>query len=184
MYHVQTEGEKVRRYDQDTLAEILVERGYLTGLVADVYHMFKPTMNYTRGFCTYDFIRGQETDNWRGGALAEIEQQLQKDKAELAAKETALADLKNNLSAEEERPALIRQQLSSVKSQISEIELGPSGANNDDAEADVLGAIAAGLQGALVRTGKYRPGDEERLENTTATVFRNLEELSKSLKKS
>ena len=54
----------------------------------------------------------------------------------------------------------------------------------DDAEADVLGAIAAGLQGALVRTGKYRPGDEERLENTTATVFRNLEELSKSLKKS
>ncbi|MGD8424763.1 MAG: HAD hydrolase-like protein [Gammaproteobacteria bacterium] len=44
--------------------------------------------------------------------------------------------------------------------------------------------MAAGLQGALVRTGKYRPGDEERLENTTATVFRNLEELSKSLKKS
>ena len=32
----------------------------------------------------------------------------------------------------------------------------------DDAEADVLGAIDAGLQGALVRTGKYRPGDERR----------------------
>ena len=30
----------------------------------------------------------------------------------------------------------------------------------DDIEADVRGAIAAGLQGALVRTGKYRPSDE------------------------
>jgi arylsulfatase A-like enzyme len=62
--------------EQDTLAEILVERGYMTGLVADTYHMFKPTMNYTRGFCTYNFIRGQETDNWRGGTLATIEEQL------------------------------------------------------------------------------------------------------------
>ena len=57
---------------QDTLAEVLLERGYFTGLVADTYHMFKPTMNYTRGFVTYDFIRGQETDNWRGGSLDSI----------------------------------------------------------------------------------------------------------------
>ena len=62
--------------DQDTLAEVLVQRGYCTGMVADAYHMFKPTMNYTRGFCSYDFIRGQETDNWRGGTLDEIEAQL------------------------------------------------------------------------------------------------------------
>ena len=62
--------------EQDTLAELLVERGFLTGLVADVYHMFKPTMNYTRGFCTYEFLRGQETDNWRGGTLAAIEEQV------------------------------------------------------------------------------------------------------------
>lgn len=33
----------------------------------------------------------------------------------------------------------------------------------DDVEADVQGAVAAGLQGALVQTGKYRPGDELRL---------------------
>jgi arylsulfatase A-like enzyme len=59
--------------DQDTLAEILVSRGYLTGMVADTYHMFKPTMNYTRGFVTYDFIRGQESDNWRYGTRAAIE---------------------------------------------------------------------------------------------------------------
>ena len=32
----------------------------------------------------------------------------------------------------------------------------------DDAEADVGGAIAAGLRGVLVRTGKYRDGDERR----------------------
>jgi arylsulfatase A-like enzyme len=64
--------------EQDTLAEILVRRGYYTGLIADTYHMFKPTMNYTRGFCTYEFIRGQETDNWRGGTLSAIEAQLRK----------------------------------------------------------------------------------------------------------
>jgi len=64
--------------DQDTLAEILVKRGFFTGMIADTYHMFKPTMNYTRGFCIYDFIRGQETDNWRGGTLDMIEDQLRK----------------------------------------------------------------------------------------------------------
>jgi len=33
----------------------------------------------------------------------------------------------------------------------------------DDVEADVIGAMAAGLRGILVRTGKYRAGDEARL---------------------
>jgi HAD superfamily hydrolase (TIGR01458 family) len=33
----------------------------------------------------------------------------------------------------------------------------------DDAEADVGGAMAAGLKGVLVRTGKYRPGQETHL---------------------
>ena len=64
--------------EQDTLAEVLLDRGYYTGLVADTYHMFKPTMNYTRGFASYDFIRGQETDNWRGGTLASIAADLRK----------------------------------------------------------------------------------------------------------
>ena len=36
----------------------------------------------------------------------------------------------------------------------------------DDVEADVNGALAAGLGGILVRTGKYRPGDETRLAAT------------------
>jgi arylsulfatase A-like enzyme len=63
---------------QDTLAEILLNDGYFTGMVADTYHMFKPTMNYTRGFATYDFIRGQETDNWRGGTIASIAGEIRK----------------------------------------------------------------------------------------------------------
>ena len=33
----------------------------------------------------------------------------------------------------------------------------------DDWKVDVEGAMAAGLGGILVRTGKYRPGDEERI---------------------
>jgi ribonucleotide monophosphatase NagD (HAD superfamily) len=33
----------------------------------------------------------------------------------------------------------------------------------DDAVADVEGALRAGLQGALLRTGKYRAGDEARI---------------------
>ena len=34
----------------------------------------------------------------------------------------------------------------------------------DDAAADVGGAIGAGLQGILVRTGKYLPGDEDKID--------------------
>jgi len=63
--------------DQDTLAEILVNHGYLTGLISDTYHMFKATTNYTRGFVTYDFIRGQESDRWRFGDLNKIRKKLE-----------------------------------------------------------------------------------------------------------
>jgi len=40
----------------------------------------------------------------------------------------------------------------------------------DDAEADVEGALNAGLQGILVRTGKYRGGDEHRISASDALV--------------
>ena len=53
--------------DQPTLAEMLREAGYRTGLVADVYHMFKPSKNYWRGFDQWTFLRGQETDPQRSG---------------------------------------------------------------------------------------------------------------------
>jgi HAD superfamily hydrolase (TIGR01458 family) len=40
----------------------------------------------------------------------------------------------------------------------------------DDADADVAAAVRAGLQGCLVRTGKYNQGDEDRLPNEAWTI--------------
>jgi arylsulfatase A-like enzyme len=53
--------------EQPTLAEILREAGYRTGLIADVYHMFKPSKNFWRGFDQWMFLRGQEVDPYRSG---------------------------------------------------------------------------------------------------------------------
>ncbi|WP_394886978.1 HAD hydrolase-like protein [Mesorhizobium sp. AaZ16] len=45
----------------------------------------------------------------------------------------------------------------------------------DDAEGDVAGALDAGLSSALlVRTGKYRPGDETRFDPRPTAVFNDL----------
>ena len=46
----------------------------------------------------------------------------------------------------------------------------------DDAEADVGGAMAAGLSGVLVRTGKYRAGDETRLQEPPTAMANDLKE--------
>ena len=40
----------------------------------------------------------------------------------------------------------------------------------DDALADVEGALAVGLQGVLVQTGKYRMDDEAKISLPGATV--------------
>ncbi len=55
--------------DQDTIAEILQAAGYRTGLISDVYHQFKPSKNYWRGFHQWKFLRGQEKDPYRSGPL-------------------------------------------------------------------------------------------------------------------
>lgn len=47
------------------LAEILNDAGYYTGLISDTYHIFKPAMNFHRGFETFLWIRGQEGDRYR-----------------------------------------------------------------------------------------------------------------------
>ena len=44
------------------------------------------------------------------------------------------------------------------------VEAGAAAMVGDDVESDVGGAMAAGLAGLLVRTGKYREGDETRIE--------------------
>jgi ribonucleotide monophosphatase NagD (HAD superfamily) len=44
----------------------------------------------------------------------------------------------------------------------------------DDAEADVGGAMASGLMGILVKTGKYRPGQEAYLPQPPTLIADNL----------
>ena len=53
--------------NQPTLAEMLREAGYRTALIADLYHMFKPSKNFWRGFDQWTFLRGQEVDPSRSG---------------------------------------------------------------------------------------------------------------------
>ena len=53
------------------MAEILAHAGYRTGLVTDVYHQFKPSMNFHRGFQQFAFIRGQEGDTYASSARME-----------------------------------------------------------------------------------------------------------------
>ncbi len=60
--------------DQPTLAELLSEAGYRTALVSDVYHMFKPSKNFWRGFDQWTFLRGQEKDPYRSGPRLTQEQ--------------------------------------------------------------------------------------------------------------
>jgi len=52
--------------DEDiTISEILQDADYKTAFITDVYHMFKPSMNFHRGFDEWRFIRGQEYDRYR-----------------------------------------------------------------------------------------------------------------------
>ncbi|MGD9664474.1 MAG: TIGR01458 family HAD-type hydrolase [Novosphingobium sp.] len=44
----------------------------------------------------------------------------------------------------------------------------------DDVENDIGGALAAGLSGVLVRTGKYRPGDERTIAPSPTAVVDDL----------
>ena len=50
-----------------TVAEHLIRDGYATGLIADTPHIFKPSMNFSRGFLTFEHVRGQTSDSWRIG---------------------------------------------------------------------------------------------------------------------
>jgi arylsulfatase A-like enzyme len=48
-----------------TMAEILDEYGYVNAMITDTYHLFKPNMNYHRGFHAYEWVRGQEVDAYK-----------------------------------------------------------------------------------------------------------------------
>ncbi|MBZ5516961.1 MAG: sulfatase-like hydrolase/transferase [Acidobacteriia bacterium] len=50
-------------YNEDvTLAEALLEAGYIPALVSDIPHLQRPERNFHRGYRMYEWIRGQETD--------------------------------------------------------------------------------------------------------------------------
>jgi HAD superfamily hydrolase (TIGR01458 family) len=51
----------------------------------------------------------------------------------------------------------------------------------DDVFADVKGALQAGLQGALVQTGKYRPRDEKHILAEGGRCYRDLAEAVNAL---
>lgn len=59
--------------NQVTTSEILQDKGYRTAYITDCYHVFKPGMNYHRGFDEWQFIRGQEFDPVRTGSLGNID---------------------------------------------------------------------------------------------------------------
>jgi arylsulfatase A-like enzyme len=51
-----------------TVAEYLSAQGYATQLISDVWHMFKATQNFIRGFVSWENVRGQEGDTYQIGA--------------------------------------------------------------------------------------------------------------------
>ncbi|MBK5290150.1 MAG: sulfatase [Acidobacteriia bacterium] len=56
-----------------TLSETLQQAGYTTAIVSDLYHQFKPGKNFTRGFDSWQWIRGQESDRYRTGGRRRID---------------------------------------------------------------------------------------------------------------
>ena len=50
-----------------TMAETLLNAGYLTALVSDVFHQFKTEKNFHRGFLSWQWIRGQQIDRYKTG---------------------------------------------------------------------------------------------------------------------
>ena len=50
-----------------TFAEVLRKHKVTTGFIVDTYHHFKPNYNFHRGFDSWQWIRGQETDKWKSG---------------------------------------------------------------------------------------------------------------------
>jgi arylsulfatase A-like enzyme len=50
-----------------TFAEIVGRRGFTSGFVVDTYHHFAPGYNFHKGFNSWQWVRGQETDKWKSG---------------------------------------------------------------------------------------------------------------------
>jgi len=71
--------------DQDTMSELLQRNGYRTCLISSVYHMFKPSKNYWRGFDQWDFVRGKEIDHFITKALMNIRESMKHEENSIVA---------------------------------------------------------------------------------------------------
>src|SRR5438132_1022812 len=61
-------------YAEDvTISETLQAAGYTTAIMSDVYHQFKPDKNFHRGFDSWRWIRGQESDRLESGPRSAID---------------------------------------------------------------------------------------------------------------
>ncbi|HUT64225.1 MAG TPA: sulfatase [Anaerolineae bacterium] len=58
--------------DDVSIAEVLGKAGFTTGFIVDTFHYFKPDMNFHRGFSSWQWIRGQESDPYISGPLASV----------------------------------------------------------------------------------------------------------------
>ncbi len=72
LIHQPDDGVRIRGWHQlfaedITMAERLTAAGYTTAIVSDVYHQFKPGKNFHRGFDSWTWIRGQESDRVESG---------------------------------------------------------------------------------------------------------------------
>jgi len=88
--------------EQHTLSEILQTAGYRTALISDLYHQFKPSKNFWRGFDQWTFIRGQETDTARSGpgpTQEELDQFIPRRLQELRRATRGTANLPGNLDS-------------------------------------------------------------------------------------
>ena len=50
-----------------TMSETLKDAGFTTALISDVYHQFKPDKNFHRGFDSWRWLRGHESDRLETG---------------------------------------------------------------------------------------------------------------------
>ncbi|MBW1799131.1 MAG: sulfatase [Deltaproteobacteria bacterium] len=62
-------GWQPMEHDELTIQQVLQGAGYVTGMVTDVYHYFWPAYNFHKGFDSWQFIRGQESDTYITGDI-------------------------------------------------------------------------------------------------------------------
>ncbi len=67
MHHPSLLGWQPLSYKYPTVQEVFKKEGYATGMLTDVWHLFRPDMNYHIGFDSFQFIRGQEGDAYLTG---------------------------------------------------------------------------------------------------------------------